>query len=498
VRRSGIEAALGAGLGLLLFLAWRGWNVVPWLLFGALALLVTQSPLGGRLGGRAIGVRPQPRALVTFNDIGGLTPAKRELREALDFVTTREQVAALGIRPLRGVLLSGPPGTGKTMLAKAAASYTDAVFLATSGGEFVEIYAGVGAMRVRQLFSDARATARRLGKRTAVVFIDELEVLAPERGVARGHLEYDQTLNQLLVEMDGLRADDDVQVLVIGATNRFDLLDCALLRPGRFDRIVQVAMPDREDRLAILSLHTRNKPLGPDVALDEIARATFGFSGAHLESVANEAAILALRENSPQLRQRHLAEAVDKVIMGERQGRKPTADELRRIASHEGGHALLAELATPGSVAMVTVAARGMSLGYVRQAPRQDQLLLTKEQLEQNVDSALAGPLAEELLCGSRSTGAAQDLRVAANTARQLVLSGMTEFGVMPAETVPPTALHRAVRTVLSGREAAVRERLAANLEALCRVRDQLLQSENLSGDDLRAILEASATPVPA
>jgi ATP-dependent metalloprotease FtsH len=485
-----VEIGIGCGAGLLAFLAWRGFNIVPVIFLAALVGLLLFSPAGGsRLGGRRISARPDAASLVSFPEIGGQTAAKRELVEALDFVSQRAQVERLGIRPLRGVLLAGPPGTGKTMLAKAAASYTDAVFLATSGSEFIEMYAGVGAQRVRQLFSEARSLARREGKETAVVFIDEIEVLAPERGTHRGHLEYDQTLNQLLVEMDGLRNTGGVRVLVIGATNRHDLLDGALLRPGRFDRVVQVAMPDRADRLAILQLHTRNKPLAGDVDLADVARGTFGFSGAHLESVANEAAILAMRDGSELVGSHHFAEAVDKVIMGERLGRRPTESELQRIASHESGHAVLAEMVSPGSVAMVTIASRGMALGYVRQAPADDPLLMTKEQLEDTIDSALAGPLAEEMLCGSRSTGAAQDLRSAAETARQLVLSGMTLLGVVPADTVPQDVLHRAVCQVLNEREAAVRLRLESAIDALCRVRDTLRARESISGEELRAAL---------
>ena len=486
-----LEAGIGIGLGLLGFMALEGLNLVPILFVLALGGLLLLTPLGGRrLGGRRIALQPEPAALASFAEVGGQAAAKQELLEALDFVNRQDQVQRLGIRPLKGVLLSGPPGTGKTLLAKAAASYTDAVFLATSGSEFIEMYAGVGAQRVRALFREARTLARRENKRTAVIFVDEIEVLAPERGKHRGHLEYDQTLNQLLVEMDGLNNHGPLQILIIGATNRSDLLDRALMRPGRFDRVVQVGMPDRGDRLAILELHTQNKPVDPDVDLDEVAKSTFGFSGAHLESLANEAAILALREGLAQVAQRHFQEAVDKVIMGEKLGRRPGRTELERIAAHEGGHALLGELIAPGSVATVTIVSRGMALGYVRRAPADDRFLMTKEQLEQQIDAALAGPVAEEMLCGSRSTGAAHDLRAAADAARQLVLAGMSALGLVAADTVPRGTLHRAVCRVLAERQASVQGVLAGRHPALVAIRDLLLERETISGGELRQLLD--------
>ena len=228
--------------------------------------------------------------MVTFDDIGDRTWPNGSL-EALEFVNNREKCLKLGIRPLKGILLVGPPGTGKTLLAKAAASYTDSAFVATSGSSFVEMYAGVGAQRIRKVFSMGRQAAREQGKGSAIIFIDEIEVIGGKRGRHSSHLEYDQTLNQLLVEMDGINATNDVRVLVVGATNRADLLDPALIRPGRFDRVVRVDLPNKEGRLHILRIHARNKPLEAEVDLGKIAGETFGFSGAHLESLMNEAAI---------------------------------------------------------------------------------------------------------------------------------------------------------------------------------------------------------------
>jgi cell division protease FtsH len=290
----------GIAAGALLFLLAQGIDLLPIVLLVALFALVLNVPaLRGMTRRFAQPVRAGANGSISFQDIGGQASAKKELVEALDFIQDPEAVQSLGIRPLKGILLTGPPGTGKTLLAKAAAQYTGSAFIAAAGSEFIEMYAGVGAQRVRDLFSRAREAAREQGLSSSIIFIDEIEVLGGKRGQNHGHLEYDQTINQLLVEMDGLRPGrDDVQLLVMAATNRADLLDDALTRPGRFDRIVRVDLPDREARREILSLHTRNKPLAPDVDLDRIARETFGFSGAHLESLANEAAIGALRSGT--------------------------------------------------------------------------------------------------------------------------------------------------------------------------------------------------------
>ncbi|MCL2817671.1 MAG: AAA family ATPase, partial [Clostridiales bacterium] len=258
--------------------------------------------------------RPAKGASVSFDDIGGNLQAKRELKEALDFLCRSENAKELGIRPLKGVMLTGAPGTGKTMLAKAAAAYSDSLFYTAAGSQFIEMYAGVGAKRVRGLFSAARRDMKGSGKKSAVIFIDEIEVLGGKRGSHSSHLEYDQTLNQLLVEMDGMKSGEG-HILVMGATNRLDLLDSALLRPGRFDRVVKVDLPDKESRGMILAIHTANKPLAGDVDLDELAGQTFGFSGAQLESLCNEAAIYALREDCREIGDRHFKSACEKVMI---------------------------------------------------------------------------------------------------------------------------------------------------------------------------------------
>lgn len=495
LRNYSLEIAGGAISALLVFLALRGYNLWPAVVFLALVYALTQatgvrtlrrkfSREVGRLA--KAGMKSSP---VTFDSIGGQEVAKRELMEALEFIRSADLVKSMGIRPIKGVLLAGPPGTGKTLLAKAAAHYTDSVFVATSGSEFVEVYAGVGAQRVRELFRQAHQEARKAGKRSAVIFIDELEVLGGIRGRHESHLEYDQTINQLLIEMDGLSFEDDIHILVIGATNRPDLLDPALLRPGRFDRIVRVNLPDRLGRLEILKIHSANKPLGPDVRLEEIARETFGFSGAHLESLCNEAAILAMREGCTAVHHRHFKEAVDKVMLGEKIDRKPSADELRRVCVHEAGHAIVTELLKPGSVSMVTVVPRGGALGYVRQEPNDDVYLFPRSALEKEVAILLAGSVAEQMFFAEKSTGSANDFNQAVSLCRKIVFSGMSSLGIVDHDSVSPDAVNRAVQEMLRNQETRVVRLLQCRVVTLLRVALLLLEKETFDGDELRRLL---------
>lgn len=486
------EIAIGGGIAMIIFLTWQGFNIMPVLFLGGLLLVLARTAgFSNLLGGSRAGVVVDKVSTgrVTFDDIGGQSAAKRELLEALEFITNRERISKLGIRPLKGVLLTGPPGTGKTLMAKAAATYTNSVFLTASGSEFIEVYAGVGAQRVRQLFTRARESAKKQNGKSAIIFIDELEVLAGRRGQHTGHLEYDQTINQLLVEMDGLCTDDDFSLLLIGATNRFDLLDSAVLRPGRFDRVVRVDLPNREERLEILKIHSARKPIAPGVDLDDIARQTFGFSGSHLESVTNEAAILAFRDEASEITQAHLIEAVDKVILGEKVARRPREEELERVAVHELGHASVAELRRPGSVAMVSISPRGGALGYVRQSPDADHYLYSREELEEQIDVILAGCVAEEMFCGSRSTGAQKDLEQALELARLLVSGGMSDLGIVHQEYLPNSVMHETMSKIISEREKTVREALSARKTRLAMARAALLDRERLDGNELRTFM---------
>jgi vesicle-fusing ATPase len=484
------EVCLGTSLAVLIFLTILGYNVVPLLLLGGLGvflfLMLDRKGLGASSGSNSYA---QP-VNFTFDDIGGQAPAKQELKEALDFVLHAPKIIEMGIRPLKGILLTGPPGTGKTLLAKAAAAYTNSVFLAASGSEFIEVYAGVGAQRVRQLFKTARERAVREKKGGAIIFIDEIEVLGTKRGTNAGHMEYDQTLNQLLVEMDGLRSDERARLLVIGATNREDMLDSALLRPGRFDRVVSVDLPDKAARCSILRLHCRNKPLGEDVDLDQVARESFGFSGAHLESVTNEAAILALREEQPTISNRHFKEAVDKVMMGEKLDRKPNQDELYRIAVHESGHAVISELLRPGSVSHLTVANRGRALGYMRQIPEDDLYLYTKESLVKQIRVYLAGAVSESIILGARSTGATSDFNQAVQAARQIVTAGLSPLGIVCEEIMSKDMLHQAIQEIVQQQEKEVAGMLDGHLDTLKEISSLLVEQEYISGTTLQERIE--------
>ena len=491
------ELALGSGLALVIALGIWGVDITPIAVIAGLAVLL-QMMLSGRFAGSrklealALDARNPVKSMVTFDDIGGQDMAKRELLEALEFVNNREKCLKLGIRPLKGILLVGPPGTGKTLLAKAAASYTDSAFVATSGSSFVEMYAGVGAQRIRKVFSMGRQAAREQGKGSAIIFIDEIEVIGGKRGRHSSHLEYDQTLNQLLVEMDGINATNDVRVLVVGATNRADLLDPALIRPGRFDRVVRVDLPNKEGRLHILRIHARNKPLEAEVDLGKIAGETFGFSGAHLESLMNEAAIHALRHRRSQIKEEDLREALEKVMLGEKLDRRPLEEERQRIAYHETGHALVSELIRNGSVSSLTVVPRGQALGYMRQTPDGDRYLYSKQQLLDQIAIALGGAIMEELFFGSRSTGSKGDFDQAVEAAHQIIYGGMSSLGVVSKQHILPEEVNREVQAIIGEEEKRVRELVSSHQTMAKAIAEELLREEKLSGVRFRELLMAS------
>lgn len=481
------EVLAGMALGTVLFLAVIGVNVIPLLfiiamLGGLYYFMHNQGKIQFKRANGNGNFVP-----IGFDSIGGQDSAIKELKEALEFLLRTDEIKQMGIRPLKGVLLVGPPGTGKTLLAKAAASYTNSAFIAASGSEFIEMYAGVGAKRVRQLFNDARTRGKKQHS-NAIIFVDELEILGAKRGSNSNHMEYDQTLNQLLVEMDGISRDEEIRILLIGATNRADMLDPALLRPGRFDRQVQVELPDKIGRNKILQIHTVNKPLAEDANLDEIARATFGFSGAHLESLTNEAAILAMRENGKVVEQRHFAEAIDKVIMGEKLDRRPSLNELERISVHESGHAIISELMEAGSVSSLTITSRGRALGFMRKSPQDDQYLYTREEIEKQIMVCLAGALSEDICLNMRSTGASNDFKEAWKLTREIVEDGLSELGVVGGD-IPADILYRECKSILEQIEIITRQLLEKNQESIWKVTNGLLQEESMDRDRFMSII---------
>ena len=361
---------------------------------------------------------------VTFNDVAGADEEKEELQEIVEFLRDPQRFTVLGARIPKGVLLVGPPGTGKTLIAKAVAGEAGVHFLSISGSDFVELYVGVGASRVRDLFDQAKKEA------PAIVFIDEIDAVGRQRGagLGGGHDEREQTLNQLLVEMDGFASNEGV--IVMAATNRQDILDPALLRPGRFDRQIYVGLPDIKGREEILKVHARKKPLAEDVSLSDIAKATAGFTGADLENLLNEAALLAARGGQRFISMADLHEAMMKVIAGpEKKSRVVTPHAKRLTAYHEAGHAVVIhELETQDPVHQITIIPRGGAGGMTISLPQEDRSYMSRQELEEHIAVCLGGRVAEQLVLGDISTGASSDIQKASSIARNMVTKyGMSE-----------------------------------------------------------------------
>lgn len=404
--------------------------VLPVLLFVAVLYFFARQARAGNAQAMSFGksaARPyHGNTQITFADVAGLKNAKRELMEVVDFLKNPEKFYALGAEIPRGVLLMGTAGVGKTLLAKAVAGEAKVPFLSLSASEFVEMFVGVGASRVRDLFIKAKKLA------PTVIFIDELDAVGRQRGTGLGgsHDEREQTLNQILVEMDGF--ETNTNVIVLAATNRPDVLDPALLRPGRFDRKVVLDLPDRIEREEILSVHTRNKPLSKEVNLQEIAKATPGLSGADLRNIANEAAILAARDNRKQLRQQDFRSAIEKVMLGpERDSHLIRGREREIVAYHEAGHAISAHFSSElDELQKISLVSRGMALGYTLSLPTEDNRLIPQRQFEQEIAELLAGRAAEELIFQEVTTGSSNDLERATTIARNMVtVYGMSELG---------------------------------------------------------------------
>jgi cell division protease FtsH len=456
---------------------------------------------------------PDRKTGVTFNDVAGCDEAKYELQEVVDFLKNPSRYAALGAKIPKGVLLVGPPGTGKTLLARAVAGEAQVPFFSLSGSEFVEMFVGVGAARVRDLFQQAKAQA------PCIIFIDELDAIGRQRGVHIGTVndEREQTLNQLLVEMDGFEAN--VGVIILAATNRPEVLDRALLRPGRFDRQVVIDAPDLEGRLAILKIHSRDKPLGDDVDLRRIAQGTPGFSGADLANVLNEAALLAARRGANRIGQRDLEEAVEKVVAGpERKSRRLLEEEKRRVAYHEVGHALVAHYSPHADpVHKISIVPRGRAaLGYTLQLPEGEQFLMSRSELIDRIKGMLGGRAAEDVVFAEVSTGAENDLERVTALARQMVCVygmgksvGLMHCGKRPEPFLAPAdgALQRdcseqtardideEVRQMLDEAYGQARQILTEHRDQLELVARELLKVEVLDAAAFQALLARPRQP---
>jgi cell division protease FtsH len=494
-------------------------GLLPLLLIGALIYSAFRGyrqagGLGGGLGHLNSVTKAKARVIdaerpvTRFTDVAGYPAVKTEISEVVDYLRDPGRYHRAGARGPRGVLMAGPPGTGKTLLARAVAGEARVPFFSASGSGFVELFVGVGAARVRDLFEQARTRA------PAIVFIDEIDALGARRGHGgyAGSDEREQTLNQLLAEMDGF--EESGGVVVLAATNRPDALDPALRRPGRFDREVLVPLPDRAERAAILAAHARGKTLGPDTDLDEIAAATPGFSGADLAGLVNEAAVTAVRAGRTQLAAADFAAARDRVLLGTRRASPLAPGELATVAVHEAGHALVATLSPHADpVSRVTVLGAGQALGLTETLPAEDRRLYGERYLADTLAVRLGGRAAERLVRGEASTGAADDLASATALATQMVREfglseaiGPVSYGGPPAgyDALPGARgysehtqwrVDQEVAALLTKAETRARDLLTSHRDALDRLTAALLEQETVTGDQVRALVQA---PGPA
>ena len=454
---------------------------------------------------------PGDKPQVTFNDVAGVDEAKTELHEVVDFLKARERFTALGARIPRGILLVGPPGTGKTLLAKAIAGEAGVPFFSISGSEFVEMFVGVGASRVRDLFDQAKHHA------PCIIFIDEIDAVGRHRGAGLGgsHDEREQTLNQILTEMDGF--DTNTNIIILAATNRPDILDPALLRPGRFDRRVVLDLPDVVGRVAILKVHAKNKPLGASINMETIAKETAGFSGADIANLLNEAAILAARKNQKTIEMLEMEEAIDKVAMGpERRSKRMSPKDKELTAYHEAGHALVAKkLPNADPPHKVSIIARGMAGGYTRMLP-EDRAYWSKSRLTDAIAVSLAGLCTEKLIYGEASSGSSSDLRSATGFARRMVTDlGMSDklgprtygdkqelvfLGREISETKDYSErtsleIDREIDRIIGEASTLATKILTENKDLLEKLTQALITRETLDTDDLEALFRGEILP---
>jgi cell division protease FtsH len=525
LEQHGVEFAAAPPQKPNIFTTILSWVVPPLIFILVLQFFARRSGMGGAQGAlsftksKAKVYVPDEESRVTFADVAGVDEAKAELAEIVDFLKKPERYAAIGARIPKGVLLVGPPGTGKTLLSKAVAGEAGVPFFIISGSEFVELFVGAGAARVRDLFEEAKKKA------PCIIFIDELDAIGKSRsgsmGVVGGNDEREQTLNQLLTEMDGF-AGKDKPVIVLAATNQPETLDAALLRPGRFDRQVLVDRPDLSGRRMILGIYANKVKLAEGVDLDRIAQATAGFAGADLANLVNEAALLAARVNRTTVVQGDLNEAIERVVAGlEKKSRVLQADEKKVVAYHEVGHAIVGHLMPGGSkVAKISIVPRGMSaLGYTLQLPTEERFLNSKEDLEGQIATLLGGRSAEEVVFGAVTTGAANDLQRATDIAEQMVGTyGMSEtLGPLaydkqggsrflggpsnPRRVVSDAtaqAIDREVRGLVDRAHDRALSILNHNRDLLERISQEILDKEVIEGDELKGLLAESVLPAEA
>ena len=494
-------------------------NFLPLIFFGAILLFMMRQAQGNSNQTFSFG-KSRARMFVgngpavSFDDVAGVEEAKEELQEVVEFLKVPERFVSLGAKIPKGVLLIGPPGTGKTLLARAVAGEAGVPFLSISGSEFVEMFVGVGASRVRDLFEQAKRNS------PCIVFVDEIDAVGRHRGagLGGGHDEREQTLNQILVEMDGF--DVNTNVILIAATNRPDILDPALLRPGRFDRRVVLDNPDVRGREQILNVHSKGKPLAEDIDMERIAKQTMGFSGADLANLVNESAILAARRNKVTITHDEFAESIDRVIAGPaRKSRVVNEREKEITAYHEAGHALVGfMLPKADNPYKVTIVARGMSGGHTRYLPDEDRNLWTKGQFEDTMAAAMGGRVAEELIFEDVTTGASNDLEQATNIARTMV----TRYGM--SRKLGPRTFGKREELVFLGREISEQrnysDKIAEDIDGevynlvetayqsatkvitdnkakLSQLAHHLIAHETVEGDELTEILDTDADPAP-
>ena len=436
-----------------------------------------------------------------FSDVAGCDDEKEEMKEIVDYLKNPKKYSKAGARIPKGVILKGHPGTGKTLLARAVAGEASVPFYYISGSDFLEMFVGVGASRVRDMFKKARMTA------PCIIFIDEIDAIGRQRGtgLGGGHDEREQTLNQLLVEMDGF--DGNTGVIVLAATNRVDVLDPALLRPGRFDRQIEVALPDVKGREAILRVHARNKQLASDVSLESVAKRTPGFSGAQLENVLNEAAILSVREHHEKISSADIDEAIDRVMSGPAKKTKVMSERCKRmIAYHEAGHAVVGlKIADAETVQKITIIPRGDAGGYVLMTPKDDGYLQTKGELKAKITSFLAGRASEEIFFEDITTGAVSDIESATNIARAMVTYlGMSDLGPIKYESSShevflgrdygagknpsgevANAIDKAVRDIIDECLALAKKTIDENKDLLCLIAEALLKYETITAEEI-------------